>query len=114
MKQENEIEVEKLSPTTDFIPSDGASCSGFERPTQETWRWYAWTRMKRSEPLRWIPTVWKADTEAGARQQRERALMEDETLILVRETVTYIHIPNDTADLPATVDSASRKDVIAG
>lgn len=26
MSQENEIEAEKLSPTTDFLPSDGASC----------------------------------------------------------------------------------------
>lgn len=29
MSQENEIEAKKLSPTTDFLPSDGASCSGF-------------------------------------------------------------------------------------
>ena len=27
MSQENEIEAKKLSPTTDFLPSDGASCS---------------------------------------------------------------------------------------
>ena len=27
MSQENEIEAEKLNPTTDFLPSDGASCS---------------------------------------------------------------------------------------
>jgi len=27
MSQENKIEAEKLSPTTDFLPSDGASCS---------------------------------------------------------------------------------------
>ena len=26
MSQENEIEAKKLSPTTDFLPSDGASC----------------------------------------------------------------------------------------
>lgn len=27
MSQENEIEAKKTSPTTDFLPSDGASCS---------------------------------------------------------------------------------------
>ncbi len=27
MSQENEIEAKKLTPTTDFLPSDGASCS---------------------------------------------------------------------------------------
>ncbi len=27
MSQENKIEAKKLSPTTDFLPSDGASCS---------------------------------------------------------------------------------------
>jgi hypothetical protein len=27
MSEENKIEAEKLSPTTDFLPSDGASCS---------------------------------------------------------------------------------------
>ena len=33
MSQENEIEAKKLSPTTDFLPSDGASCSpSFEVP----------------------------------------------------------------------------------
>jgi len=41
MSQENEIEAEKLSPTTDFLPSDGASCSSFfivnryDRPSEE-------------------------------------------------------------------------------
>jgi hypothetical protein len=29
MSQENRIEAEKLSPTTDFRPSDDATCSGF-------------------------------------------------------------------------------------
>jgi hypothetical protein len=27
MSQENEIEAETLSPTTDFLPSDGATCT---------------------------------------------------------------------------------------
>lgn len=29
MSQEHEIEAKKLSQTTDFLPSDGAPCSGF-------------------------------------------------------------------------------------
>ena len=32
MSQENEIEAEKLSPTTDFLPSGGASCSPSSTP----------------------------------------------------------------------------------
>lgn len=32
MSQENKIEAEKLSPTTDFLPSGGASCSPSSTP----------------------------------------------------------------------------------
>ena len=32
MTEENEIEAKKPSPTTDFLPSDGASCSAFQWP----------------------------------------------------------------------------------
>jgi hypothetical protein len=41
MSQENEIEAEKLSLTKDFLPSDGAYCSGFfivnryDRPSED-------------------------------------------------------------------------------
>lgn len=46
--------------------------------------------MKSGEPMRWIPTVWKADTEAEAEKKRDRALEADDTIILVREVTTYI------------------------
>ena len=36
MSQENEIEAKKLSPTTDFLPSDGASCSAIIRNIPKT------------------------------------------------------------------------------
>jgi len=38
MSQENEIEAEKLSQTTDFLPSDGASCSAFWEAVASTAR----------------------------------------------------------------------------
>lgn len=34
MSQENEIEAKKLSQTTDFLLSDGASCSAWATPKQ--------------------------------------------------------------------------------
>ena len=38
MSQENEIEAEKLNLTTDFLPSDGASCSAFWEAVASTAR----------------------------------------------------------------------------
>ena len=65
------------------------SCAAFLRPSKEVWRWYAWTRMRRTEPFRWIGTCWCAPTEEEALPKRDRALMEDCTLLLVRELTTY-------------------------
>jgi hypothetical protein len=61
----------------------------FSRQPKEVWRWYAWTRMRPTEPMRWIATCWKGDTEEEAGKKREQALMEDETLILVCERTTF-------------------------
>lgn len=64
--------------------------SEFARPPKEIWRWYAWTRMRRTEPMRWIATCWKGDTKEQAEAKREQALMEDTDLILVLEHTEYI------------------------
>lgn len=61
----------------------------FIKPAKEIWRWYAWTRMKISEEKRWIPTCWKFDSKQEALENSSRALMVDDTLILVCEATTY-------------------------
>ena len=45
--------------------------------------------MRLNEPMRWIETCWKGETKELAEQKRKKALMEDETLILVCERTTF-------------------------
>lgn len=40
MSQENKIEAEKPSPTTDFLPSDGASCSAWVEVSKDDFDQY--------------------------------------------------------------------------
>jgi hypothetical protein len=70
-------------------PDFGEHPASFSRQPKEVWRWYAWTRMRLTEQMRWIATCWKGDTKELAEQQKERALMEDVTLTLVCERTTF-------------------------